>query len=73
MTYAYDSANNRYTYSGTTGAGATIVVTGGNTVMFVGCVFMYDENYVPDINITNNTKVKFVNCYGSVSCNAITA
>lgn len=57
---------------GTTGAGATIVVNGGNTVMFVGCVFMNDINYAPDISITNNTKVKFVNCYGSVSGNAVT-
>lgn len=58
---------------GTNGAGATIVITGGDTVMVVGCVFMNDQNYAPDITITNNTKVKFVNCYGSVSGNAITA
>lgn len=58
---------------GTTGAGATIVISGGDTVMFVGDVFMDDVNYAPDITITNNNKVKFVNCYGGASGNAISA
>lgn len=58
---------------GTTSAGATINIDGGNTVMFVGCVFMNDVTYPPDITITNNTKVKFASCYGSVSGSEITA
>ena len=58
---------------GTTGAGATINITNGDTVMFVGCVFINDILYEPDITVTNNTKVKFVNCYGSMSGNIITA
>jgi len=57
---------------GITGAGATIRITDGNTVIFNGCVFMNDVTYAPDITITSNTKVKFNNCYGSVSGNAIT-
>ena len=56
---------------GTTGNGATINIDGGNTVMFVGCVFMNDSTYPPDITITNNTKVKFNGCYGGTSGNEI--
>ena len=55
-----------------TNKGATINITGGNTVMFNGCVFMDDTNNPPEITITNNTKVKFNGCYGSTSGNAIT-
>ena len=58
---------------GTTGKGATINVDGGNTILFGNCVFMNDETYQPDITITNNNKVKFNGCYGSVSGNEITA
>ena len=58
---------------GTTGAGATINIDGGNTVMFGNCVFMNDVTYPPNITITNNSKVKFNACYGSVSGDAITA
>lgn len=58
---------------GTSGAGATILINGGDTIMFIGCMFMNDENYIPDITITDNTKVKFVNCYGSSSGNLITS
>lgn len=50
-----------------------ININGGNTVMFGNCVFMNDVSYPPSINITNNTKVKFTGCYGSVSGNEITA
>lgn len=57
---------------GTTGAGATININGGNTVAFVGCMFVNDVSYPPDINISNNNKVKFANCYGSISGNEIT-
>lgn len=58
---------------GTTSKGATINITNGNTVMFGNCVFMNDVTYPPDITITNNTKVKFNGCYGSVSGNEIAA
>jgi hypothetical protein len=57
---------------GTTGGGATIRINGGDTVMFTGCVFMNDVPYPPDIVITDNTKVRFNSCYGSISGNAIT-
>lgn len=58
---------------GTTGAGATININGGALISFVGNVFMNDSAYAPDINITNNNKVKFVACFGSASGNEITA
>ena len=51
---------------------ATITISGGNTIMFDGCVFMFDDEAPPKITISNNTKVKFTNCYGSVTGNAIT-
>lgn len=53
--------------------GATINISGGNLVMFVGCVFMSDQSYPPDITVTNNSKVKFNACYGSATGNAVTA
>lgn len=56
---------------GTTDAGATIRINGGNLVLFVGCVFMADTQYAPDIQVTNNSKVRFDNCYGSTSGNPI--
>lgn len=56
---------------GITGSGASINISGGNTIMFDGCVFMDDVDKPPVITIANNTKVKFVGCYGSVSGNAI--
>ena len=55
------------------GRSVPVNINGGNTVMFGGCVWMNDVTYPPDINITNNTKVKFNGCYGSVSGNAIEA
>lgn len=55
-----------------TNKGATINISGGNTIIFVGCVFMNDVENPPEITISNNTKVKFVNCYGSASGNTIT-
>lgn len=58
---------------GTTGAGMNINISGGNTIMFDGCVFWNDTNYAPAISIINNTKTKFMNCYGGSSGNAITA
>ena len=58
---------------GTTGAGATIRVSSGDLVMFNGCVFMSDSTLAPDIAVNNNTKVKFVNCYGADTGNAISA
>ena len=57
----------------TNNRGAKINISGGNLVMFDGCMFMDDVNYPPEITITNNTKVKFDACYGSASGNAITA
>ena len=50
---------------GTTGEGAVINIDGGGLVMFNGCVFMNDAVYTPQITVTNNELVKFVNCYGS--------
>lgn len=54
------------------GRNVPININGGDTVMFGICVFMNDVSYPPSINITNNTKVKFTGCYGSVSGNEIT-
>ena len=56
---------------GTSSGGTTINIDGGNTIMFGNCVFMNDVSFPPDIAITNNSKVKFNGCYGSVSGNAI--
>lgn len=55
---------------GTTNAGATIVITGGDTVLFIGCIFYNDVTYPPDI--TKTPKTIFSNCYGGTSGNAIT-
>lgn len=55
------------------GRSVAINVNGGNTVMFGDCVFVNDVAYPPSINITNNNKVKFTGCYGSVSGNEVTA
>lgn len=57
---------------GTTGQGAVININGGGTVMFNGCVFINDVEKPPVITITDNDNVKFNNCYGSHSGNAIT-
>lgn len=51
----------------TSGRGAKITINGGNLVLFNGCLFMNDENYPPEITITNNSKVHFSACYGSAS------
>lgn len=56
---------------GTTGAGAVINITGGQLVMFTGCVFMNDVAYPPRISISSNGKVRFTGCYGSKSGNVI--
>lgn len=58
---------------GTTGAGATITISSGTAILFVGCMFMADSSYAPDITVSNNNKVVFANCYGSDTGNAITA
>lgn len=55
------------------GRSAPININGGDTVMLGNCVFMNDVTYPPSINITDNTKVKFTGCYGSVSGNEVTA
>lgn len=55
------------------GRDADISISGGNLVMFDGCVWMYDSTYPPVISVTNNDKVKFTGCYGAESGNAITA
>lgn len=57
---------------GVTGSGASINISGGDLVMFAGCVFMNDVAKPPVFTITNNSKVKIDACYGSVSGNAIT-
>lgn len=49
--------------------GASITITGGALVMFNGCAF----KGAPDISVTNNTAVKFVNCFDFATGNAITA
>lgn len=56
---------------GTTGDGATINISGGNLVLFSGCMFMNDVTYPPDITVSNNTKTRFVGCYGAASGAAI--
>lgn len=58
---------------GTTGEGATINISGGNLILFSGCTFMNDVNYPPDITVSNNTKTRFVGCYGAASGKAIAA
>lgn len=55
------------------GKGATINIDGGGLVLFNGCMFIGDDDYPPEIAITNNTKVRFNGCYGSETGNAITA
>lgn len=57
---------------GTTGYGGVINVSGGNLVLFSSCMFLNDTTYPPVVTITNNTKTKFINCFGSVSGNEIT-
>lgn len=49
--------------------GASITITGGALVMFNGCAF----KGAPDISVTNNTAVKFVNCFDFATGNVITA
>ena len=58
---------------GTTSAGQVITVSGGNLVMFDGCMFYNDGLYAPQITVSSNTKTKFTNCYGTVTGNLITA
>lgn len=53
------------------GRNVPININGGDTVMFGNCVFMNDVAYPPAINVTDNDKVKFNGCYGSVSGNLI--
>ena len=55
------------------GRSVPINIDGGDAVMFGNCAFINDVAYPPSINITNNTKVKFTGCYGSVSGNEVTA
>ena len=57
---------------GTTGEGATINISGGNLILFSGCMFMNDVTYPPDITVQNNTKTRFVGCYGAASGSAVT-
>lgn len=52
---------------------ASITVSGGNLVMFSGCIFHLDVTRPPKITITNNTKTVFSGCYGTESGSAITA
>lgn len=52
---------------------ATINISGGNLILFCGCVFNLDETRPPKINITNNSKTVFSECYGSESGNKIHA
>lgn len=44
---------------GGTHHGETIIISGGSLVMFNGCGFRIQ----PQITVTNNDKVKFINCY----------
>ena len=50
-----------------------IVITNGNTILFVGNIFELDSDNPPTFTITGNTKVKFANNYGSQTGNLITA
>ena len=51
---------------------ATIIIDGGNLILFNGCVFNLDETRPPKITKTNNTKTILTACYGSESGNLIT-
>lgn len=53
--------------NGITGTGKVIGITGGNTVMFTGCLFKDD----PVITISNNSKVKFTGCFERDSGDAV--
>lgn len=52
---------------------ASIYVTNGNGIIFSGCLFHLDVTRPPKIEIVNNTKTVFANCYGGESGNIITA
>lgn len=52
---------------------ASITITGGNLVLFSGCMFHLDATRPPKITITNNTKTVFNGCYGTESGLPITA
>lgn len=52
---------------------ASITISGGNLVMFNGCMFRADVIRPPKITITNNSKVRFSGCYGTESGDAIGA
>lgn len=51
---------------------ASIYVSGGAGIIFTGCLFHQDVARPPKIEITNNTKTVFANCYGGESGNIIT-
>ena len=56
---------------GTTGKGMNINISGGNTILIIGCMFQNDVTDPPVFSITDNAKVKIIDCFGSVSGNAI--
>lgn len=61
---------------GTTNDGsvsASITVSGGNLVLFSGCMFNMDLTRPPKITITNNSKTRFSGCYGTESGRLISA
>ena len=52
---------------------ASITVSGGNLVLFSGCMFNMDLTRPPKITITNNSKTRFSGCYGTESGKLISA
>lgn len=52
---------------------ASITISGGNLVLFNGCIFIKATTRPPKITITNNSKVRFVGCYDTESGNEISA
>lgn len=50
---------------GTGSGGATINISGGGGIAFVGCMFIKDQTYPPTISISGNDKVRVAACYGS--------
>ena len=54
--------------NGITGSGKVIEISGGDTIMFTGCIFKDD----PVITISNNSKVKFTGCFERDSGDEVT-
>lgn len=55
-----------------TNTGIVFTINGGDTVLISGSIFQNDNTRPPVFNITNNTKVHVVGCYGGMTGNEIT-